>query len=72
MTIASGVSSLKDPLNVLGYAFLDSRHLIPVQLTILRSTVIVQPGDTIAIQAVTDVSSTDQRVDCLGAFHIST
>ncbi len=71
MTIASGVSSLTDPSNVIAYGYIQSTNTMPTYLTSLNTVLKLQPGDTIGVQAVSDTTSAGQRVDLLGSFHLS-
>ncbi len=72
MTISSSVGSITDPMNVFGYAIIDGNNAtIPTSLTMIKSTLTIQPGDTVVVQAVSDISSAGQKVDVIGSFFLS-
>ncbi len=70
ITIATGNSSFIDIPDVLAYGFLDESDTVPYKLDKLRSSIVLHPGDTLAIQFVSNLNSAGLKVDAITAFTV--
>ncbi len=72
ISITTGNTSLIDFPDIMAYGFLDNGDSVPFVLDIPRPTMVFHPGDSLVLQAVTDVTSSGQTLSAMTHYAIGT